>query len=52
MSLETTYVQQSVKITAGCFWIWFADIHLWIQQTKHLQCIHIQLEFVQNVILF
>ena len=22
----------------SCFWIWFAGIHLWIQQTKRLQC--------------
>ena len=29
----------SVKTTASCLWIWFADIHLRFQQTKHLQCI-------------
>ena len=25
-------------MTACYFRIWFAVIHLWIQQTKHLQC--------------
>ena len=42
MSLEITYeqnflVKDLIKTTASCFRIWFADIHLWIQQTKHLQ---------------
>ena len=40
-SMETKhfgYRFLSVKITASCLRIWFADIHLWIQQTKHLQC--------------
>ena len=40
-SMETKYLGyrfSSVKITASCLWIWFAGIHLWIQQTKHLQC--------------
>ena len=32
------YRFSSVKISASCLWIWFAGIHLWIQQTKHLQC--------------
>ena len=32
------YTFLSVKIIASCLWIWFAGIHLWIQQTKHLQC--------------
>ena len=40
--METKYLGyrfSSVKITASsCLWIWFAGIHLWIQQTKHLQC--------------
>ena len=43
-SMETKYFGDrflSVKITASCLWIWFADIRLWIQQTKHLQCIPI-----------
>ena len=45
MSLEITYeqnllVKDPIKTTASCFRIWFADIHLWIQQTKHLQCVN------------
>ena len=39
--METKYLGyrfSSVKITASGLWIWFAGIHLWIQQTKHLQC--------------
>ena len=39
--METKYLGyrfSSVKITASCLWIWFTGIHLWIQQTKHLQC--------------
>jgi hypothetical protein len=39
--METKYLGyrfSSVKITASCLWIWFAGIHLWIQQTKHYQC--------------
>ena len=35
------YLFSSVKITANCLWIWFAGIHLWIQQTKYLQCMTI-----------
>ena len=27
-----------VEITNGGFWIWFADKHLWILQSKHMQC--------------
>ena len=29
---------KSVNSTACCVWIPFADIHVEIQQTKHLQC--------------
>ena len=39
--METKYFGYrflSVKITASCFWIWFAGIRLWFQQTKLLQC--------------
>ena len=39
--METKYFGyrfSAVKITVSCLGIWFADIHLWIQQTKHLQC--------------
>ena len=39
--METKYLGyrfSSVKITASCLGIWFADKRLWIQQTKHLQC--------------
>ena len=39
--METKYLDyrfSSVKITASCLWTWFTGIHLWIQQTKHLQC--------------
>jgi hypothetical protein len=46
MSLEITCVQNLFLkdsyllklLLFSCFRIWFADIHLWIQQTKHLQC--------------
>ena len=45
MSLEIVWKQNIliidsnfVKITGSCLGIWFADIHLWIQQTKNLQC--------------
>ena len=40
-SMETKYLDYrflSVKITASWVRIWFAGIHLWIQQPKHLQC--------------
>ena len=42
--METKYFGYrflSVKITASCLRIWFADIRLWFQQTKHLQCMQI-----------
>ena len=38
----------SNSITAGCFRIWFADIHLWIQQTKYLQSSYWMTQYSRN----
>ena len=40
----------SVEITASCLWTWFAGIHLWIQQTKHLQCSLFEMELERNLL--